>query len=52
MGILGNGGSHTINGNGNKKSLPKRLGKCKHCCAGKIHFFLLFVDSNESNEKP
>ena len=36
MGIL-NGKSHTINGtNGGKKSLPKRLGKCKHICAGKL----------------
>ena len=40
MGIL-NGKSHTINGgtNNGKKSLPKRLGKCKHICAGKDFYY-------------
>ena len=38
MGILSNGGSHTINGGSGKKSIMKQ--KYKYICAGKKNFQL------------
>ena len=40
MGILSNGGSHTINGGSGKKSLSKN--KYKYICAGKKDTYVWF----------